>query len=64
MNIKIKIVFFLVDVQKADVKADLLKDDFDWVRHIGEDYFGPHRDKTQGSPQGNQSLKTKKAIHL
>ncbi|GBM43874.1 hypothetical protein AVEN_85587-1, partial [Araneus ventricosus] len=38
--------------QRADVTQDLLKDDMDWVRHIGEDYFGPSRDHTLGSPQG------------
>ncbi|GIY24062.1 MAM and LDL-receptor class A domain-containing protein 1, partial [Caerostris extrusa] len=42
----------LLDVQHADVTKDLLKDDFDWDRHIGEDYFGPSRDHTRGSPQG------------
>lgn len=35
-----------------DVGKDLLKDDFEWVRHIGGDYFGPTRDKTLGTPQG------------
>ncbi|GFU34717.1 MAM and LDL-receptor class A domain-containing protein 2, partial [Nephila pilipes] len=39
-------------VQRADVEKDLLKDDFDWIRHIGEDYFGPPKDHSLGSPQG------------
>ena len=43
------------DLQNADVK-DLLVDDFDWVRHIGEDYFGPPRDKTLGTPQGKKKI--------
>lgn len=40
------------NLENADVTKDLLTDDFDWVRHIGEDYFGPPRDKTLGTPQG------------
>ncbi|GIY00041.1 MAM and LDL-receptor class A domain-containing protein 2 [Caerostris darwini] len=42
----------LLDAQHADVTKNLLKDDFDWDRHIGADYFGPSRDRTLGSPQG------------
>nr|XP_042901434.1 MAM and LDL-receptor class A domain-containing protein 1-like [Parasteatoda tepidariorum] len=36
----------------ADVPTDMLKDDFDWIRWIGEEYFGPPRDHTLGTPQG------------
>lgn len=36
----------------ADVPTDMLTDDFDWIRQLGEEYFGPPRDHTLGSPQG------------
>ncbi|XP_055943864.1 MAM and LDL-receptor class A domain-containing protein 2-like isoform X2 [Argiope bruennichi] len=58
-------------VQRADVTNDLLKDDMDWVRHIGEDYFGPSRDHTLGSPQGfyllldpRSSTQGRKAVYV
>ncbi|GBM91293.1 MAM and LDL-receptor class A domain-containing protein 2 [Araneus ventricosus] len=58
-------------LQRADVTQDLLKDDMDWVRHIGEDYFGPSRDHTLGSPQGfyllldpRSSTEGKKAVYV
>ncbi|XP_035228477.1 MAM and LDL-receptor class A domain-containing protein 1-like [Stegodyphus dumicola] len=51
-----------LSVANADVPTDLLKSDFDWVRHIGIDSFGPPKDHTLGSPQGFYLLLDTRAV--